>query len=87
MTHRGVWAIRHIPAKVLVHVPGGGNINLFHPGLDLRLVLVMGPKADVEELGLLTLVHAVGRGQNVLVGDQGTSAVKPVIMIMIIRYL
>ena len=47
----------------------------------------MGPKADVEELGLLTLVHAVGRGQNVLVGDQGTSAVKPVIMIMIIRYL
>ena len=85
MTHRRIWSIRHIPAKVLVHVPGGGNINLFHPGLNLRFVLVMSPEADVEELGLLTLVHAVGRGQNVLVGDQGSPAVIPVIKI--IRYL
>lgn len=54
-THRCVRAVRHIPAKILVHIPGGGNINLCHPGLDLRLILIMGAYADEEILCPLTL--------------------------------
>ena len=40
-THSGVRAIGHIPAEILVHIPGGGNINLGHAGLNLRIILVM----------------------------------------------
>ena len=68
-THRCIRAVRHIPAKILVHIPGGWNINLFHPGLDFRLILIMSAYADVEIFCPLTLIHAVGRSQDVLVRD------------------
>ena len=43
--------------------------------------------ADIEVLLLLALVHAVGGGQDVLVGDEGSSAHVPIIIVIFLIML